>query len=147
MLLRSDPQLEIELVDDTFADLTISQPLDWTGVENDRGRLLVRVWGEDGGFRGADDFLDLYHTAAFSRGEREFVATARLPRSELNEDIGRGAIRRARRRRDKDEIYVKVQAEVEGLVCRWDRFGGGCRTRFIQFQNERKSNVVGGLRF
>ncbi|HEA19418.1 hypothetical protein LCGC14_2047370 [marine sediment metagenome] len=148
-IMIQNPNLAIELVDDQFADLTISIPLNWTDIRavGTTYRALVKIYGDDDSFRGGDDYLGLYYTDQFSAGLENFMDVARVSRDILDEDEGHGAIARLRRKRDEDEIYVVVQLEVFAWGSRWGRFNRRT-TRFFQgFQGSRKSNTVTGIRF
>lgn len=135
MFLRTDPRLDIEILNDEFARLTVRQDFDWSATDSTRARLVAFVMGEDGGFRFGDDFLGGFLSVPVTPERSSLTFSNVMPRDALDEDKGRGAIRRARRRRDRDEIYVMIRAES---------LDGG---RVAPIERDRKSNVVTGNRF
>ena len=58
------------------------------------------------------NFLALYSVQLFPWGTNNARIIERVERSMLDEDQGRGAIGRAKGRRDRDEIYVRGQMQV-----------------------------------
>jgi hypothetical protein len=153
----NQPRLEIPIIDDTWAEIRAYFDIDWNAGApiDDFHRILVEVYGEDDGIAGGegfvgdreeisdgifdtqgDDYLLNFPTLQFYplRG-RILTVTAiqRVQRNTLDEDKGWGVIKRLRKRRDKDEIYVRGRLEVRNTSS----FRGW---RYLS--QSQKSNVV-----
>lgn len=145
------PHLSISIVDEDYAELTIQQEIPLSayrgGTEDRQYRLLVRVYGEDGFLRGDDDYLGYFTTSHFSHGVTNFSDASLMERKKLDEDKGRGAIRRARERRDKDEIYVITLLELQSGTRTYDPFTMSWRRHWGITASSPPSNIIGNFRF
>lgn len=154
LILLPNPQLQINIIDDNIAELTLTQRYKWdtdlASLNATAYYLGIYMMGDDGGFRGADDALGVFSSDYLPTpggvDEYSLTITNRVQREILNEDVGRGAIARARRRRDEDEIYVNVLLFGYVRSNVWDRFRGWER-RWLPQGNREKSNIVTGMRF
>ncbi|WP_338441649.1 hypothetical protein VZG28_14110 [Synechococcus elongatus IITB4] len=140
------PRLEIEIIDETWAEIRATFEIDWNiNPIDDLHRIRVEVWGDDSPLR--DDRLAAadYETPTFYRlsGHDVFTITGtqRVLRALLDEDKGRGVFPRPRNRRDIDEVYVVGYLQV--LSPRTSATG----TRLVWTQlgdKSKKSNVISG---
>lgn len=57
LIKEGKPELVIDIVDNDWAAIRATFNIDWsdTRFRDNSHRVLVQVWGEDGGFRGRDD--------------------------------------------------------------------------------------------
>ena len=157
----SQPRLEIELIDDTWAELRTYFEVDWNMAPriDDFHRIAVEVWGEDKGIAGGEGFIgdreNISDGTFDTQGNDrlfEFVTSSfyqlsgrpvinvtgieRVQRIRLDEDKGWGLIKRARNRRDVDEIYVigRMQVIQPRSSSGWRQVGS----------DSERSNVVKG---
>lgn len=156
----NQPRLEIEIIDDTWAEIRANFDVDWNVPPraDDFHRIVVEVWGEDDGIVGGEGFIgdeeDVSDGTFDTQGDDQllnFITSSfyplrgrvltvtgieRVQRIKLDEDKGWGIISRLRRRRDRDEIYVVGRLEVlrPRSSSGWVQVG----------DKSKKSNVVTG---
>jgi hypothetical protein len=102
--------LSIDIINNNEAQVRIDAQV--LPPPTDEFQVQIVLWGEDDGLRGDDDFLYFVATGLPDvHGDRIQSAkvTFTIDRKTLDEDQGRGAVRRLRHKRDEDEIYAKVR--------------------------------------
>ena len=151
--LINTPRLEIDVIDDTWAEIRASFDVDWNENRVDSlHRVVISIRGRDEGAFGGEgpvgdrarigsgefinssdeDYLDTMYSMPFNRSGRNPITVTtiqRIQRDALDEDKGWGLIKRKRRKRDKDEVYVqgRLQRIVDNITTGrpgWRYYGG-----------------------